>query len=295
MIAVNHAPGSGHDLGGLEQLAGLDAVTGQLERWFAVVRAEQARRQAGATITRPAWKNLVFTGGPGTGKSRAAEAVARLYSQLGILTYGHVDEVAAADLAGATSRDTVTLISDAARRADGGILMITGAHAWCELPDRGRHVLRSLYQELTGSRDHRRDELAVILAGHKAPLHELLEASPPLAARFPAIINFPGYTPAGLTAIFTALAAEAGFTLTPDATRKAATVLADADDGRARGNARLAVRLLTEATASQAGRVTSHPQTADPATLSTICAADLPDHLHIPGAPTDDRQPGQYL
>ena len=144
MTALNRVPGSGQDLGGLERFPGLDAVTGQLERWFAVVRAEQARRQAGATITRPAWKHLVFTGGPGAGKSRAAEAVARLYKDLGILTYGHLDEVAAADLAGATARDTATLISDAARRGGGGVLMITSAHAWRELPDSGQHVLRCL-------------------------------------------------------------------------------------------------------------------------------------------------------
>ena len=82
-------------------------------------------------------------------------------------------------------------------------------------PTAGQHVLRCLYQELTESRDHRRDELAVILAGHKALLHELLQASPPLAARFPAIIDIPGYTAAQLPAIFAELAAEAGSTLTP--------------------------------------------------------------------------------
>jgi hypothetical protein len=295
MTALNHAPGGGQDLGGLKRLAGLDAVTGQLERWFAVVRAEQTRRQAGATITRPVWKHLVFTGGPGAGKSRAAEAVARLYKDLGILTYGHVDEVAAADLVGASARDTATLISDAARRGGGGVLMITGTHAWRELPDRGQHALRCLYQELTESRDHRRDELAVILAGHKEPLHALLQASPPLAARFPAVIDFPGYTPAQLTAIFAALAAEAGFTLTPDATRRAATVLADAEQNDCSGNARLAVHLLIQATARQARRITVGPQTPDLSALSTIDTPDIPDHLRLTGPPADDQRPGQYL
>jgi hypothetical protein len=38
--------------------------------------------------------------------------------------------------------------------------MITDAHAWRELPDRGQHAFRCPYQELTESRDHRRDELA---------------------------------------------------------------------------------------------------------------------------------------
>ena len=67
-----------------------------------MLQAEQARRRAGIEIGRPAWKNLVFTGGAGTGKSRAARAVADLYQQLGLLTYGKLTEIAAADLAGTT-------------------------------------------------------------------------------------------------------------------------------------------------------------------------------------------------
>ncbi|MGO8892010.1 MAG: hypothetical protein ACLQB1_20280, partial [Streptosporangiaceae bacterium] len=67
---------------------GLETVAGQLGERIAVLRAEQARRQVGLAITRPAWKNLVFTGGPGAGKSRAARAVARVYAELGLLSSG---------------------------------------------------------------------------------------------------------------------------------------------------------------------------------------------------------------
>jgi stage V sporulation protein K len=55
----------------------------------------------------------VFTGGPGTGKSRAARAVARAYHELGLLTYGQLIEIAAADLTGTTSRETGILIGKA--------------------------------------------------------------------------------------------------------------------------------------------------------------------------------------
>ena len=50
----------------------------------------------------------------------------------------------------------------------------------------------------------------VIGAGHAGrrvrqmlvhPLRDMLHAAPALAARFPAVIDFPGYTPAQLTAI----------------------------------------------------------------------------------------------
>jgi hypothetical protein len=62
-----------------------------------------------------------------------------------------------------------------------------------------------VYQQLTEARKLRRDEeLAVILSGQAGPLRDLLRASPALAARFPAVIDFPGYTPGQLAAIFAA-------------------------------------------------------------------------------------------
>jgi len=73
-------------------------AAGQLAPLITVLRAEQGRRKAGIAISRPAWKNLVFTGGPGTGKSRAAAATARLYRDLGLLRYGNLIEIPAIDL-----------------------------------------------------------------------------------------------------------------------------------------------------------------------------------------------------
>ena len=278
-------------MGGLAGLPGLETVCEQLAGPIAVLRAEQARRKAGAAVTRAAWKNLIFTGGAGAGKTRAAKAVARIYAGLGLLS-GDLREIAAAHLVGTTLQETGALVDEMARRAGGDLLMINDAHAWYGLPDHGRHLLRCLYKELTVSRDHSPNHssgLAVILAGPEGPLRDMLRANPALAARFPAVINFPGYTAGQLAAIFATLAGEAGFTLTPDAAGKAAAVLAEAA-----GNARLAVRLLDHATVSQARRITTVPQPPDPATLSTIDAADIPAHVHVPDPPADD-WPGQYL
>jgi hypothetical protein len=133
------------------------------------------------------------------------------------------------------------------------------------------------------------------MTGEAQPLRGLLRASPPLAVRFPAVIDFPGYTAGQLAAIFATLAGEAGFTLTPDAASKAATVLARADGDHGPGDARLAARLLDQATASQARRVTAAAQTPDPATLSTIRAADIPWRIHPCDPPADGQWPGQYL
>ena len=138
-------------------------------------------------------------------------------------------------------------------------------------------------------------ELAIILSGRNDPLHALLAASPALAARFPAIIDFPGYTPAQLAAIVTELASEAGLCLTPGGQRKAAAILADAEKRHATGNARLAVRLLNQATTSQGRRVTSASHGLDPAELTTIRADDIPGELPVEGSPPDEQRPGQYL
>lgn len=132
------------------------------------------------------------------------------------------------------------------------------------------------------------------------PLRALLHAHPPLAARFRAVIDFPGYTPAQLAVIVTALAGEAGLVLTTAARAKAADVLARAGEGRGPGNARLAVGLLNQATAAQARRVAAGPpRDRRPAALTTITEADIPDRLQpgasLPDAALDDHRPGQYL
>jgi hypothetical protein len=68
------------------------------------------------------------------------------------------------------------------------------------------------------------------------------------------------------------------------AARKAATVLALAEGGHGSGDARLAVRLLDQATASQARRVTSASQ-----------SPDMSGHMQPYEPPADDEWPGQYL
>jgi len=287
-------PASALDTGGLAALAGLEMAAGQLAPLITVLQAEQARRKAGIAISRPAWKNLVFTGGPGTGKSRAAATIAGLYRDLGVLHYGNLIEIPAIDLPGATPWDTAAQVNEAVK-VTGDLVMVTCAHAWHDLPDRGQHLLRCLYQILTEARKFHGDELAIILAGRSGPLRDMLHATPALAVRFRAVIDFPGYTPAQLTAILQALAAEAGHTLTSDAARKATAVLADAERGDVTGNARLAVQLLAEATTRQAHRVTTSAQPCDPAALAAICPADIPEHISVPAPSAHDQHPGQYL
>jgi hypothetical protein len=281
---------------GLSGLQCSEMVRRQLDPVIAVLAAEQRRRNAGLEVRRRAWKNLVFTGGPGSGKSWTAIALGQTYKKLGVLSNGHVQQIAAADLAGAGPEETGKLVGEAFRQATGGILMINDAHAWNWLPARGDQVLRRLYENLNEYRELLNQEVAVILAGQAGPLRRMLHDNPPLAARFRAVVDFPGYTPGQLAVIVVALADEAGLRLTTAARSKAAAALARAEEGRSSRNARLAVGLVNQAIAAQARRVAAESTRGqNPGILNTITDTDIPDSLHLSTALPDDDWPGQYL
>jgi type II secretory pathway predicted ATPase ExeA len=236
-----------------------------------------------------------LTGTPGSGRSRAAAAVGHVYKELGRLAYGHLDETPAINLVGVTRAEAHALIAAATKRATGSVLRINDAHVWTGLPDGGLQVLWELCKKLTEYRDELRDELAVILAGQTEPLRRMLSAVPPMAARFRAVIHFAGYTTAQLVAIFATLAAEGGFTLTPEAEQAATALIAQAEADHPYGNARLVVRLLNQIISAQALRVTACSDAHDQATLSTIIEADMPEHLERNHPPSDQSRLGQYL
>jgi hypothetical protein len=124
------------------------------------------------------------------GKTWAAKAVARIYAELGLFS-GDLREIAATDLVGTTLQETGTLVDATVWRDSGDLAMINDAHAWYGLPDHGRHALRCLYKEVTILRGHSPNHssgLAVILAGSEGPLRNMLDASPALAGRLPAVI-----------------------------------------------------------------------------------------------------------
>jgi hypothetical protein len=76
--------------------------------------------------------------------------------------------------------------------------------------------------------------------------------------------------------------------------RQCASMLTPAESRHQSGNARLAVRLLDQAAASQARRITILPAPG-PATLTTISPDDIPGHIQLDEPITDDERPGQYL
>ena len=73
MTALDPASATGP--GGLAALAGLEMAAGQLAPLLMVLRAEQARRTADITVSRPAWKNLLADAENGHAAGNARFAV----------------------------------------------------------------------------------------------------------------------------------------------------------------------------------------------------------------------------
>jgi SpoVK/Ycf46/Vps4 family AAA+-type ATPase len=254
----------------LALLPGLSTVRAQLDTVISVAEAEQARQAAGVTV-RPGWKNLVFAGGPGTGKSRVAAILARIYQQIGALPLTTMTEVTRASLSGENLVETRLLCEDAFDKAQGGVLLISDAHLPSAVPAQDRHVLRMLGEHLVARRS---GGLLVILAGPAPQITRFVDSSSQLADRFPAVITFPPYTPAELAEIFAGRAADAGFTLGPGVVEAATRAFTKADAREQAGSARLATRLLDQAAARQARRLMTGDR--DPRQLTMLAAADVP-------------------
>ena len=279
---------AGDPVAELAALPGLRSVREQLEPLINAVRAERARRAAGIDL-QPAWKNLVFTGPPGTGKTRVAAILGRIYRQIGLLPGGNLTEITRADLSGDYSYETSRLVAAAMDRAAGGVLLISDAHLPGSTSSEDARALRLLDQQLTASRG---GDLIVILAGPDQPLGRLLASRSSLARQFPAVIRFPLYTPAELADVFAYRARQGGLTLTSEAAAKVRILITEAtrDAGSGPGSARLAVQWLDEAALRQGRRIMSPG--ADQDALGVVTAEDIPS---LSGSASDARQPGDPI
>ncbi len=256
----------------LAALPGLATVKADIAGLIAAVQAEQARQAAGMAV-RPAWKNLVLAGGPGTGKSRVAAIVGRIYRDLGVLTSGHLVEVTRADLIGEYAQGSSALVRAAVNRALGGVLLISDAHdSGGASPARDRAATRALLELIT---EYRGGNLVVILAGPGTPIRQFLLDNPDLAGRFPVTIEFPRYTGDELAAIFSSRAQEAGFTLAAGASDEARALLVSNSSHPGGDSARLAIGLLDQAAACQARRIMTGTAPVPVAALRELLAADI--------------------
>jgi hypothetical protein len=183
----------------LTELTGLAEVKEHVNRLRWRAEAEAKRRRQGL-LRESGSLHLVFTGGPGTGKTTVARLIGELYREMGLLRRGHLHAPEASDLIGMYVGHTAVQTNREIDKALDGVLFIDEAYRLSEAPGGfGQEAIDSLITRM----DNDRDRLVVVVAGYPDKMTAFLRSNPGLPRRFPRgnIIEFPDYSPADLYSI----------------------------------------------------------------------------------------------
>jgi Holliday junction resolvasome RuvABC ATP-dependent DNA helicase subunit len=262
----------------LQDMVGLSEIKQDVLRLRDYLRIQQIRQERGfptGTIS----LHQVFYGNPGTGKTSVARILARVYSEFGFLSKGHLIETDRSGLVGTVIGATEAKTEEAIRSAVGGVLFIDEAYSLAteSQQDFGQRAIDTLVKSM----EDLRGKLVVIVAGYETEMQRFLMANPGLASRFSRYMRFADYENSELLEIFRRLALREHFVLDDDIQPKIAHVLTQRRQRMIErfGNAR-DVRTLWEASLQrQAARLCESyagSDIPDPELLK-MTAIDVPD------------------
>jgi Holliday junction resolvasome RuvABC ATP-dependent DNA helicase subunit len=277
----------------LDGLVGLESVKHEVTSLINLNKMAQRREEMGLPMP-PMSRHLVFAGPPGTGKTTVARLYGAVLAELGILSKGHIVEVARADLVaqyiGATAIKTMEVFT----KAIGGVLFIDEAYTLTSQskgsgPDFGQEAVETLMKLME---DHR-DEVVVIVAGYSEQMDQFLSSNPGMASRFSRTVEFPNYTVDELVTIVQGLCGKHYYELEDSALEALTSYFERTPKGPTFGNGRVARQLFESMINRQASRLAAQPGGAD-SELSRLTAADveaLPGAGSVVSGGEGDRQP----
>ncbi|MGW4482238.1 right-handed parallel beta-helix repeat-containing protein [Amycolatopsis sp. NPDC004368] len=284
--SVSEAAGEVLDgpLGELESLVGLAGVKKEVTGLINLIKMSQMRERMGLPMP-PMSRHLVFAGPPGTGKTTVARLYGTVLAELGILSKGHMIEVARQDLVGQYIGSTAIKTTEVVEKAIGGVLFIDEAYTLAagsggSGPDFGQEAIDALMKIM----EDQRDSLVVIVAGYSEQMELFLQSNPGLASRFTRTIEFPNYSVDELVTITTGLTRKHYYELTDDAITALREYFERVPKDSTFGNGRVARKLFEAMVNNQASRLALQPPTKD-SELNRLTAEDLRAELvQLPAA-----------
>ena len=239
----------------LDELIGLTDVKILVKLWMKNLAIVERRAQLGLSAEGMG-QHMVFKGPAGTAKTTVARIVAKILAQTGVITSGHLVEVSKTDLVGDQSEETTRKVTQAVKRAIGGVLFIDEAYALSAEPgvrDSGKEAIETLLKLM----EDYRNEFVVIVAGYPLEMEQFLSSNPGLRSRFSKVLEFPSYTVDELFEVLNFLAQERGFTIDPGAIEALNPELSIAHHYPGFGNGRHVRNLLELAIIKQGSRLTN--------------------------------------
>lgn len=159
--------------------------------WAAEKMRIQENKDAGLSAGQMPHLNLMFLGHTGTGKTTLAKLAAGYMKAAGVLPSGRFEYMAAGSLTG-TGGQPAAKIRAAARRAAGGVLIIDDFHKFDRAGHDGNTAQEAMAALASVVNEHRED-LCIILIGHKDQADKVLSHGAGEGNRFPNRIVFQDY------------------------------------------------------------------------------------------------------
>ena len=207
----------------LNDMVGLSEVKEEIRSLVNLIKIRKLREEMNMPVMDMSY-HMVFTGGPGTGKTTVARLVGKIYKELGILSDGKMIETDRSGLVAGYVGQTAMKVHDVVKEAMGGILFIDEAYSLVN-PDMPNDFGTEAVDALVKLIEDNRDDLVIIVAGYTDEMENFLKSNTGLISRFNKFINFPDYTKEELVSILAVMAEKAGLKIDDAAKQKVLELL----------------------------------------------------------------------